>query len=242
MTTTIGFANKYYTMWEVSEPIRIQLSKYTYRTEQVFSYIQNLSFDLDKAKAKVSGKFEVDLSLRGSSTFTKTSDVTSDAPENIFKFGKYADQDIREVNDVKYTLWYYEQTQNEFAKKLLLDNGYVENDGKVISAEYSEILKETQSRKDSINSLDDGHHFDDGKRVSLELKQVDFFSFDGPYGTTYIITYASKCGKKFKYMGSAIPDVSNIEFHNVKATIYHSDYKGEKQTRLKRINVIKVSK
>jgi len=153
----------------------------------------------------------------------------------VFKFGKYCGNDIVEINDVNYTDWYYQQTKNPIAKQMLIDNGYVEYNDDVISEEaYQEIQYDLQ-RENYLNSLEKGHHFENGKRISLELKEIDSFSFDGYYGTTFVITYASKCGKIFKYMGGNPADISRDEFETVKATIKHDNYNGEKETKLQRI-------
>ena len=232
---TIGFTNKYYTLWEVSEVYEERVSEFDYYEKQDFIYIKNLSMDFETAKSKLTRNFDIDLDLRGESTFIRSSEKMNDAPDEVFKFGKYCGNDIVETNDISYTYWYYQQTKNPIAKQFLLNNGFVEHNDEVISEEaYQEIQYDLQREK-YLNSLEKGHHFENGKRISIELKEIDSFSFDGYYGTTFVITYASKCGKIFKYMGGNPADISRDEFQTVKATIKHDNYNGENETKLQRI-------
>lgn len=80
-----------------------------------------------------------------------------------------------------------------------------------------------------------GHYFTDGQRVELKIKEVDCFSFDTHFGTTFICKFVDESGKMFKYMGSNPPDVSKDEFTVVKATIKHDNYKGINETKIQRI-------
>lgn len=80
-----------------------------------------------------------------------------------------------------------------------------------------------------------GHFFENGKRIQLQIKEVGRFSFDSAYGTTFIVKYMTASGKLVKYMGSTPPDVSTEDFTPVTATIKHSDYKGQPETKLQRI-------
>ncbi len=82
-----------------------------------------------------------------------------------------------------------------------------------------------------------GHFFTDGERVSLKIKRVGGFSFEGSYGTTFIEKYMTEDGRMVKYMGSSRPEISEQEFVEVKATIKHSEYKGILETKLLRIKV-----
>ena len=240
---TIGFANKYYTLWDVSDTYVEYISKYEHREKQDFNYIQNLSMDFETAKAKLGDQpYKVDLELKGRSTFVKTSDIIDNTPDNIFKFGKYKGEDINKVNDIGYTSWYYDETKNPVAKKILLDNGYAEYDGDIITKEYRRELIEQKKESDYIDSLETGHHFNNGEKVELFLKEIDYFSFEGAYGRTSVVTYATKDGKKLKYMGSSSPtNISNTDFTKVVATIKHSSYNGEKETRIQRIKILENS-
>ena len=49
----IGFSNKFYTLWSYSEePLYKSINNeyYQYGIKQIYNYIKNISFDLDKVK------------------------------------------------------------------------------------------------------------------------------------------------------------------------------------------------
>ena len=234
---TIGFTKKYYTLWEVGEPYKEYISTYDYYIKQDFTYIQNLSIDLEKAKAKLQDeRYDIDLDLRGTSSFIQSSEKINEAPENIFAFGKYCGEDIIGVNDLDYTKWYYSKTKNEVAKKFLLDNGYklYKNEYIYTNEEYEAIIQEDE-RLVYKESLKSGHHFKNGDRVDLKLKRIESFSFDGYYGATFVVTYASDNGLLFKYMGGSPPNIPTDSFINIKATIKHDNYNNINETKLQRV-------
>jgi len=98
----IGYANVYYTLWEVSEPYKKYTSATSFYWETSYHYFQNLSMDFGVAKAKVCHEpYEVDLELRGSSSFTKRNSTSiSEASSYQFSFGRMEGNDIRECNDI----------------------------------------------------------------------------------------------------------------------------------------------
>jgi len=106
---TIGFTTEYYTLWEVGEPYEEKIYHNAVQvgsvTKQDVYYLQNLSKDLEKAKAKLTGEYNIDLMLCGHSSFTRT--LTSDIkdrenyyPHDCFSFGKLEGQKIYESDDV----------------------------------------------------------------------------------------------------------------------------------------------
>lgn len=232
----IGFTNKYYTLWRVSEPYKEWVSEWEYVVKRDYTYIQNLSFDLDKAKAKVEGDCRVDLGLRGTSSFTTSSKKVNTMPDTMFKFGRYCGRKITEIDNIDYISWYYDQTDNEHAKAVLLKNGYKEYRGQVLSEESYQRVRENER----LANLARGHHFENKDRVELEIREVGSGGFDGHYGYTYIVTYESKCGKIFKYMGKSPIQLSPEGFTKVKATIKHDSYKDRDETKLQRISIMEV--
>lgn len=62
------------------------------------------------------------------------------------------------------------------------------------------------------------------------------FSFDTQYGTTYIVTLIDDNNRLFKYMGANTPDIKG-EFVTIKATVKHSEYKEQPETKLQRIKI-----
>lgn len=105
----IGFTSKYYTLWEV-----IITDKYC-----DYRYMQNLSMDFEKAKAKRPNAC-IDLTLRGHSSFRFVIPT--------FLFGKYKGKQISECTDYDYMKWYHNISNVENVKKvirpILAENGY----------------------------------------------------------------------------------------------------------------------
>lgn len=138
----IGFTNKFYTLWDVSTEIVYSemsggtiMCQPTYATHQKthYHYLQNLSFDIDKAKEKAAEKgckdLEVDEELFGrNSYFFKEKSLVSHLPVHLlstFEFGKYRGQQISESDDLNYVKWYWSETKSFFAEKLLIENGFI---------------------------------------------------------------------------------------------------------------------
>jgi hypothetical protein len=90
-------------------------------------------------------------------------------------------------------------------------------------------------QKRLLGSLATGHHFENGKRVDLKIKEVKSFNFGTQFGTTWVVLYATECGKLVKYMGANPPEVSKEGFTQVKATIKHDYYNSDPETKLQRI-------
>lgn len=83
-----------------------------------------------------------------------------------------------------------------------------------------------------------GHHFEDGKRVELQLQLVGKVrEFEGQYGTSYLMNFKDTEGRMYKYMGSTRQQISLDSFTACKATVKHEEYKGQKETKLQRIKI-----
>jgi hypothetical protein len=241
---TIGFATKYYTLWDVSEPRIVEVGYQQYIEKVDYRYIQNLSHDLDRAKAKLNGKqFQVDLELHGHSSFTKESEVKDMRPDYLFKFGKYTDQDIRECTDFNYLSWYYCETKNIYAINVLLKQGYILEGERLFTPDeyldhYSlcyDHMKEDWIDENAIK----GFHGEDGERVQLNLMDIGSFSFEGRYGICYVVTYLSDDNRIYKYVGKSYPAIKTYCYAKLTATLKHTDYRGNAETHLKRIKILK---
>lgn len=272
---TIGFTNQYYTLWSVSEPYKHYYNQYEYDIKQDVTYYQNLSFDLQEAKAKVESKYPnidylVDLSLRGESgsyTNTLNGERMSDAPDWMFHFGKLKYQDIRESDDI----WQLERAFNQeknartrvHARRRLMDLGEMvkyewiekfshnvnwnkQDENRCYLPEKIEDVERVKkyATKSQVSQFEkeknkpvSGHHELDGDKVTLELKEIDSFGFSGTYGYTYVVTYADRSNREFKYVGASPSAISQDDFVKVKATISHDTYRGN-ETKLKRIKVL----
>ena len=131
----IGFTTKYYTLWNVSNE-----GEYTY-----YQYIQNLSMDFEKAKAKRPNAL-IDLTLRGHKSFR----IKNTIPTDCYLFGKFKNEPLVEhIDDLDYMAWYCNhldaETYKEKAQSILVKNGYKLLNGKAYSEkdyDYQLMLEE----------------------------------------------------------------------------------------------------
>lgn len=264
---TIGFADKFYTLWDCNKEVQYAKDHngngYATGTDVICIYIQNLSTDLETAKSKYPDA-EVDLNLRGTGTFRVRGEHTYIvAPENydVFKYvsGRHKNTYIANCKDVNVLLYGMDSEINGRRKancrKRLIELGELvpykwERTIAVWSAEYQDempvIIKRNYATPKEVLKMEaeklerslSGYFFTDGQKVKLSIKEIESFGFDGSYGYTYIVKYLTSDNKMVKYMGGTPPNVSKDEFTPVSATIKHSDYKGNQETKLQRIKII----
>jgi len=124
MSKIIGFANKFYTLWNYrteKQYVCDSYGKYWVTGEkEIFEYIKNISFDLNKVKSLYPG-VEINDELRGKTTsWSRLS--KQDYPAGYFWWGKYTGKTYEDVieNDFKYMLWAIEN--NEGIKDWALTN------------------------------------------------------------------------------------------------------------------------
>lgn len=159
MELRIGFANKYYTLWEVTETTQ-ENSRGNYLIIR-YRYLHNLSFDKDKAFAKFpEAKWDETLQGRRGS-FYKSSRIIED---DKFNFGKYATLKFTECNDYNYMMWFYNNCANENQKQILgnilINQNYGLCEGIMYSPEkMEEIRKEEEKRKYGESKLASGNPF-----------------------------------------------------------------------------------
>ena len=234
MKQVIGFAEQYYTLWSFNDDM----------TDGYF--VKNLSMDFELAKSRVAGEYTIDLNQRGFSSWDSSGQDLRDAEDDEFSFGGLRNDKIMEAND----LWQLERAGKEetpdrqkIAVKRLMQLGeydFVPFRGGYWTREERDEIRESEKELKRVASLKGGHHYSHGDRVELELKELDFFWFDSPYGGCAVVTYESKDGKIFKYLGSSpTDDIGNESFHKVCATIKHSEYNHKDETKLLRIKAVK---
>jgi len=157
----IGFATKFFTLWNVvNDFIYSEVNgKFSVTgTTTTFTYCGKLSICKDKAIQKVKAKgiseFFIDENLRGTRTWSTTSKNYCEFYKSecsVFQFGKYDDQKISECTDIKYLLWYFSETSNKFAKQVLLNSGqygiFTNEDGseELLSIEMCNRYQERES-------------------------------------------------------------------------------------------------
>lgn len=257
----IGFTEVYYTLWVTYPPVKEFINDREYRESQTFTYVQNLSKDLAKAQDKVKNNpylnagenFIIDLGLRGHSSFTNYGDVVTELNWYEFSFGKLRFKDIRISEDIWQLQRASEQEDTEIRKALalnrLIDLGeLVDYNGEII---HKDTLK---YRLEKIEEFKDcGHFYKDCEKIEITVileKQFTFstyFNYNEVVNT--VMVFRTNEGKILKYVGSAPPthylgDSFTLDLNQdalylkLKATIKHTEYKGQKETRLQRIKIL----
>ena len=138
----IGFANKFYTLWDVTS--KVVESKYSKCTIVTNAYIKNISTNIDKVKELYPG-VEIDESLRGHSCTFEYIKERKEINTDKFNFGKYEGQLISECNDESYLIWFFDNCDVERKKnveKRLVKLGFVIKNDTIFTQE--EIEKQEQ--------------------------------------------------------------------------------------------------
>lgn len=238
----IGFANEFYTLWDVTiEPTYVSVNGQNRQSgnNTIRTYYQNLSTDIDQAKKRfteLTGEVapEPDEDLKGVSRSWTTTEEFEVYPPEEFDFGRYAGQKIEECKDVEYLKWMLSEVhgdRRELVIEALVASGLVRyNKDTVCTPEKAKIYKLN-------DSLKAGHHYSAGEKVELKLTVRKAFSFSGQYGVTYVYEFYTSKKEIVKYMGSKCFEFEVGDKISVEATIKHSDYQGEKETKLLRIKI-----
>jgi len=121
--TAIGFANKFYTLWNITEETKPLGNGHSYIITH-YTFIKNISFDKETAIAKYPNAI-LDENLRGKTISWNT---TKEVWDNVdtFRFGKYKYSKITD-SDLNYLTWYWDQINGEhkeYVGKILEANGY----------------------------------------------------------------------------------------------------------------------
>lgn len=251
-TPTIGFTNKYYTLWHVSGP-KIDVHNGYTRTRIDYNYMQNLSFDFEKAKAKMNekvgeGSYDIDLELRARKSFHRV--ISSKwTGSDIFAFGKYGGKNFSEVNDDSYKVWYWGsirggEHEDPILTEYLLKRGFIfEYDGKLVTAEE---LKDQVANYFETNVYKDGFFATNGDTLALTLRLRKVGGFSTRFGYMNVFKFVDDAtGEQFYYKGSSNLDIEENDVveltGKVKHTRYYSDYHQKEvvQTELKRAKILR---
>lgn len=163
MGLKIGFARKYYTVWEYSVSYRTDERGINYKTEH-YTFLRNASMNKEKALAKYP-EATYDENLRGR---TRSWDYEHRIVEyNKFHVGKYSGILFAACTDYNYMMWFYNNCANDEQKAVIetvlipegyevVDNTYSWNDGfdehinterRIISPEDVQARKEQEERE-----------------------------------------------------------------------------------------------
>lgn len=231
----ISFAKEFYTLWDYEE--------YFVNAEKRISayYIKNLSKDLETAKSKLIGKdYILNFDLKGNRyVYEENNEHVFVYAENEFTIGMLKGENISTSNDVWQLKRAYRIEETELrrslAKQRLLELGLTEYNLCFYTSSELEQIKHDEF----IESLENGHFYNDKEKVTLEVETFNSFSFNSGFGTTFVIEFFDNSGKKFKYKGSN-PNSELFKMgkkHKIQATIKHDSYNG-KETLLQRIKII----
>lgn len=153
MALKIGFARKYYTVWDYSVSYRTDARGINYKTEH-YVFLRNASMNKEKALAKYpDAEFCEDLRGR-----TRSWDYEKRIIEpNKFHVGKYSGILFSACTDYNYMMWFYNNCatteQMENIESVLIPEGYEvitytsTNEKQMISPEDVKARKEQEERE-----------------------------------------------------------------------------------------------
>tara|TARA_R110000772_G_C13310332_1_gene440641 strand:- start:41884 stop:42618 length:735 start_codon:yes stop_codon:yes gene_type:complete len=147
----IGFGGEFYTLWSVGSADE--------DGEQQASFWKNISKDLEEAKA-LYPKAEVS-GLKGDSWVMSSGQKFEPRDHSLpeFQCGKYEGDLISECKDLKYLEWYANEFYCPPAEVVLLANGYVDDDGTIM----------TQERFDGIQTHDKAMNALVGENIKVKV-------------------------------------------------------------------------
>jgi hypothetical protein len=129
MKQIIGFANKFYTLWNYRSEIKyttINGQHYPTGINHIYTYEKNVSFDLDKVK-ELYPNVGIDEELRGKvRSYERYERI--ELPANIFPYGKYYGKTVEAVfeSDQQYCIWFGDSQYNSTSKYIKESSMYLD--------------------------------------------------------------------------------------------------------------------
>lgn len=248
---TIGKADKYYTLWEITGPERVQYDTFSAIVTR-HTYLQNLSFDFDKAKSKVEActdEYGIDLELRGAQSFNK--EITREYNPGVLLFGRHVGTKFEDIEDSGYLMWYYRNTVNtdKFCETLideLVKRGELfEYDGEYVT-EAQLIIKVKEIFTKEIYQL--GHWETDGDRITKELRARGLWGYESSFGWVDVIELVDYNDNLYYVRGSYRTDeeIKENDIIVITGTIAHKSWYDSRlgmernETQLKRVKITDV--
>lgn len=226
--SVIGFTEKYYTWWIVSEPYTMN-KWYGSQVVQDFTYQQNLSFEKDKAIQKLEERddvkdFRINEDLRATSSYQwGLSEI--EYKEDIFLFGKYREKKFSEVDDTQYKRWYWSETKGTEKEspvlKKQLENMLVEYDGETI---FVDELKDKAMKVYEENFRRRGFFGQKGETYENYVRLRKNWGFDTHYGWMHCYEFVDPDGRLIYYKGSKSLDIDEDIVYTLKGKIKHTKY------------------
>ena len=231
MNIVIGFADKYWTLWEVSDPYEnfINATDYVIRIDH--NYVQNLSYYLKEAEEKVRAKYPgraytVDSELRGIKSWTEQKPKQfSTLPKDVFPYGRLKGQPMMESDDVWQLFRVYRDENTEPRRRIYARKRLIE---------LKELIKKDHSYLTKEELIKRNHFYNDGEKVTLTLTLKDRFWFSTAYGKSCVQTFVDQDNQEFKYVGSSPVNMPIGDTARIKCEIEHVIYKDKPETNIKR--------
>ena len=194
MKQVIGFTNKYYTLWKVSDPYIYWKSDESTVERIDYIYIKNLSMDFDSAKSKMDGEYDIDLGLRGAGSFSKTFKDTANADE--FSYGKLHGKKINEATDA-WQLKRAMDSEDTKERRSLAYKRLLELDVDVVEYKDSYMTREDCDKfifelKNTKSMLKSNYVGDVNDSYEGDVLVTETFSFDSYYGKSYCFKMIDK--------------------------------------------------
>lgn len=153
----IGFTNKFYTLWNISETS----VDFGLGVEHItrYSYVKNISMELDTVRSLYPG-VEIDMSLRGHSSFIKSSEKIYDF--SLFMYGRHKGTKIEDCTDYSYMQWYRNNgcpdESKEILDSILVKNGYYLVDNNIIDKyDYEKLMNEKEEFNKTLDEIKSGN-------------------------------------------------------------------------------------
>ena len=238
----IGFANKFYTLWNISEERRDLGNGHSYIITHN-DYIKNISFDKETALAQYPDA-KLDETLKG---HTRSWESTKEVWDNVdvFRFGKYKYEKTNN-SDLSYLAWYWNQIygdHKEYVGSILKDNGYEirtwgEDNQYLMSPEDLENERKQKEKFQELTNLvkngnqlnvfieynldENGIYVDDCIRYHFPEVRENYYN-----GFTYYLPVVNGKQKRIKNKNLVITDYNYSVNDNI-ITIQILDFKIEK--------------
>jgi hypothetical protein len=223
----IGFADKYFTFWDVSVS-----EGYIH-----FHYIKNLSMNENEAVQKalkeendiVKVDTTVDYELRGNSYFKRPAIYIDNGIETVVDFGKYSGKTLKEIieTDSQYFLWLSDNCSNLSLSKIINNLDWLK--------EHKErIEKEIQEK---LNNPIGNFVCEIGKRQEFKLKISKIANWDSDFGSVSLYVMKDEFDNVFTWKTSPKGLEKDKEYKLLGTVKDHVVYNGIKQTELTRCKI-----
>jgi hypothetical protein len=217
--TTIGKANKYYTLWHI-EKVEQWNGPYKYYNVN-YTFHKNLAMDkqraIDKVEEVYGNNYKIDETVRGSGSWIKNGYkqkvYVCNGENTVIGFGKYNTKTLKEVfdTDPKYFDWLVKNADNNIVDTIKkcqfwidkLAKDKVDIDTKSLTIKevgYDETVEVTFERNLSVGEGVAYYYHNIGDlRLELQFKHFNVYYYSGhEYGLPVIKVGNKKSGKRIK--------------------------------------------